>query len=325
MDVVGESMSIVLINCSSRSRYVEIDDNGEELKAVNKVRRRRRFVIADEDKDDVNFDKMSPEAQQYIWSSQTHLAFIEKELREVKRKSVAILDAVNEVIVEVLSQPIRPQFVIASIGPSFSLEDAHALIPRRLDSRIPVTACTSQGIIGRDAPTHEFQEMKDKTEKEDFDKIKKNEIHEANGWKASLTAVVVKALSDVLFGISTDLNTSEQKNNDDHFAYVSFRSSNGKVHEYDPFSKMTFDKPRSAEVRPVPSGSGPKSKQDAEKQSRQIKLCTKVPPSSSKRSCYGGSILQLRTGYNDKASQGSACCMVQTLNTSARKIHVHNE
>ncbi|XP_019166266.1 PREDICTED: uncharacterized protein LOC109162066 isoform X2 [Ipomoea nil] len=30
-------------------------------------------------------------------------------------------------------------------------------------------------------------------------------------------------------------------------------------------------------------------KHDAEKQSRQIKLCTKVPPSSSKRSFYGGS------------------------------------
>nr|GMD84249.1 transcription elongation factor B polypeptide 3 [Ipomoea batatas] len=31
-------------------------------------------------------------------------------------------------------------------------------------------------------------------------------------------------------------------------------------------------------------------KQDAEKQSRQIKLCTKVPPSSNKRSFYGGMI-----------------------------------
>nr|GLL30468.1 VHS domain-containing protein At3g16270 [Ipomoea trifida] len=151
-------------------------------------------------------------------------------------------------------------------------------------------------------------QMKDKTEKEDFNKNKNNKIHEANGWKASLTAVMVKALSDVLFGIGTDLNTSEQKNNDDHFADVSFRSSNGKVHEYDPFSELTFDKPRSAEVRPAPSGSGPKSKQDAEKQSQQIKLCTKVPPSSSKRSCYGGSILQLGTKNIDKASQASVCC-----------------
>nr|GMD01409.1 B3 domain-containing protein Os07g0563300-like isoform X2 [Ipomoea batatas]GMD93432.1 B3 domain-containing protein Os07g0563300-like isoform X2 [Ipomoea batatas] len=36
----------------SRSRSVEIDDNGEELKAVNKVRRRRWFFIAEEDEND---------------------------------------------------------------------------------------------------------------------------------------------------------------------------------------------------------------------------------------------------------------------------------
>nr|GMD30129.1 reticulon-like protein B2 [Ipomoea batatas] len=55
MDVVGESMSTVLINCSSRSRSVEIDNNGEELKAVNKVRRRRRFVFSDEKADSKAF------------------------------------------------------------------------------------------------------------------------------------------------------------------------------------------------------------------------------------------------------------------------------
>ncbi|XP_031129147.1 F-box/LRR-repeat protein At5g63520 isoform X1 [Ipomoea triloba] len=74
-------------------------------------------------------------------------------------RNPSLQDAVNEVIEEVLSQPIRPQFAIASVGPSFSLEDAHALISRRLDSRIPVISCTSQGIIGRDALTHEFQEV----------------------------------------------------------------------------------------------------------------------------------------------------------------------
>nr|GLL46462.1 B3 domain-containing protein Os07g0563300 isoform X3 [Ipomoea trifida] len=52
MESVGESMSTVLINGGSRSRSVEIDDNGEELKAVNKVRRRRWFFIAEEDEND---------------------------------------------------------------------------------------------------------------------------------------------------------------------------------------------------------------------------------------------------------------------------------
>nr|GLL34234.1 hypothetical protein POPTR_018G146001 [Ipomoea trifida] len=55
MDVVGESMSTILINCRSRSRSVEIDDNGEEVKAVNKVRRRRRFVFSDEKADSKAF------------------------------------------------------------------------------------------------------------------------------------------------------------------------------------------------------------------------------------------------------------------------------
>ncbi|CAH9124444.1 unnamed protein product [Cuscuta epithymum] len=67
--------------------------------------------------------------------------------------------AVNEVVNEVLSQPIRPQFAIASIGPSFCLKDAHALISRSLGSRTPVVTCISQGIIGRDALTHEFREV----------------------------------------------------------------------------------------------------------------------------------------------------------------------
>nr|GME07730.1 phospholipid--sterol O-acyltransferase isoform X2 [Ipomoea batatas] len=42
-----------------------------------------------------------------------------------------------------------------------------------------------------------------------------------------LVAVVVKSLIDVLFGIGTDLYTGEQKNDDDPFANVSFRSNNG--------------------------------------------------------------------------------------------------
>nr|GMD78226.1 VHS domain-containing protein At3g16270 [Ipomoea batatas] len=64
-----------------------------------------------------------------------------------------------------------------------------------------------------------------------------------------LVAVVVKSLIDVLFGFGTDLNTCEQKN-DDLFADVFFHSSNGKEHEFDLFSGMPFDKPRSADILP---------------------------------------------------------------------------
>nr|XP_009790061.1 PREDICTED: F-box/LRR-repeat protein At5g63520-like [Nicotiana sylvestris]XP_016456218.1 PREDICTED: F-box/LRR-repeat protein At5g63520-like [Nicotiana tabacum] len=36
--------------------------------------------------------------------------------------------AVNEVVEKVLARTIRPQFVIASIGPSFDLQEAHRLV-----------------------------------------------------------------------------------------------------------------------------------------------------------------------------------------------------
>nr|GLL33401.1 uncharacterized protein LOC109165810 [Ipomoea trifida] len=119
---VGRSLAIQNSAISDNSsdeiedEVESLDDGDDEmLKAVNKVRR-RRFIVAYEDKDDVSescaawgsdfklvmkpyqkksdiefdipdFGKMSPEAQQDIWSSQTRLASIKKELREVKRKS----------------------------------------------------------------------------------------------------------------------------------------------------------------------------------------------------------------------------------------------
>nr|GME00448.1 pentatricopeptide repeat-containing protein At4g14850 [Ipomoea batatas] len=58
---------------------------------------------------------------------------------------------------------------------------------------------------------------------------------QANGWKASLAAVVVKSLIDASFGYGTDLNAGEQKNDGDLFADVSFRNSNGKEHESNLF------------------------------------------------------------------------------------------
>ncbi|XP_027076365.2 F-box/LRR-repeat protein At5g63520-like [Coffea arabica] len=68
-------------------------------------------------------------------------------------------EAVNEVVEKVLSVPIRPQFVIASIGPSFTLPRAHQLITARFGSGVPVITSLSDGIIGRDALTSEFKEV----------------------------------------------------------------------------------------------------------------------------------------------------------------------
>ncbi|CAI9106773.1 OLC1v1005992C2 [Oldenlandia corymbosa var. corymbosa] len=67
--------------------------------------------------------------------------------------------AVNEVMEKVMSEPIRPHFVIASVGPAFSVDRAHDLIKRRFGSSVPVVTSLSNGIIGRDAITNEFKEV----------------------------------------------------------------------------------------------------------------------------------------------------------------------
>ncbi|KAI5329509.1 hypothetical protein L3X38_028906 [Prunus dulcis] len=68
--------------------------------------------------------------------------------------------AVKEVIEKVLAEPIRPHFVVANIGSGFRLYDIFRLISRKLGSSVPFIISTSSGIIGRDALTHEFKEVK---------------------------------------------------------------------------------------------------------------------------------------------------------------------
>ncbi|XP_059291812.1 F-box/LRR-repeat protein At5g63520 [Lycium ferocissimum] len=67
--------------------------------------------------------------------------------------------AVNDVVEKVLASPIRPQFVIASIGPAFDLDEAQRLITGRFGSQIPVITSISQGIFGQDVTTNEFEEV----------------------------------------------------------------------------------------------------------------------------------------------------------------------
>ncbi|CAN4089889.1 unnamed protein product [Withania somnifera] len=67
--------------------------------------------------------------------------------------------AVNDVVDKVLASPIRPQFVIASIGPAFDLDEAHRLITSRFGSQIPIITSISQGIFGQNATSNEFEEV----------------------------------------------------------------------------------------------------------------------------------------------------------------------
>ncbi|KAK8690841.1 hypothetical protein V6N13_074367 [Hibiscus sabdariffa] len=67
-------------------------------------------------------------------------------------------DAVKDVLDKVLSDPILPQFAIASIGLQFSLEAAHQLITQKLGSKVSVVTSTACRIIGRDVITHRMKE-----------------------------------------------------------------------------------------------------------------------------------------------------------------------
>ncbi|KAK4721117.1 hypothetical protein R3W88_011350 [Solanum pinnatisectum] len=80
-------------------------------------------------------------------------------------------DAVDDVVDKVLARPIRPQFVMASIGPSYDLEEAHYLITGRFGCKIPVITSISYGIFGQDANTNEFEEVQ-------WNTMKDNQAHE---------------------------------------------------------------------------------------------------------------------------------------------------
>ncbi|KAL7139393.1 hypothetical protein ABFS83_09G047700 [Erythranthe nasuta] len=68
-------------------------------------------------------------------------------------------EAVNEVVDKVLSEPIRPHFALASIGPSFVLQEALLLIERKLCSKIPIIVSVAEGVIGKDVLTDKFVEV----------------------------------------------------------------------------------------------------------------------------------------------------------------------
>ncbi|KAL4364285.1 hypothetical protein GQ457_04G015030 [Hibiscus cannabinus] len=70
------------------------------------------------------------------------------------------LAALQEVFDKVMSEPIRPHFAIASVGPGFEFKDVLPFMVKKLGSRTPIILSSVNGILGRDALTHEFREVK---------------------------------------------------------------------------------------------------------------------------------------------------------------------
>ncbi|XWS60248.1 hypothetical protein CRYUN_Cryun07bG0019800 [Craigia yunnanensis] len=70
------------------------------------------------------------------------------------------LVALQEVFDKVMSEPIRPHFAIASVGLGFDFKDVLQFMVEKLGTRTPILLSSASGIIGRDALTHEFREVK---------------------------------------------------------------------------------------------------------------------------------------------------------------------
>ncbi|XP_076884000.1 F-box/LRR-repeat protein At5g63520-like [Bidens hawaiensis] len=82
----------------------------------------------------------------------------------------SLQDAVEEMVTKVLSEPIRPHFAIASVGPLFDLQEAHQLITEKIGSKVILVSHRPSGIIGRNVLYDEFKETRWKlTEDDDED------------------------------------------------------------------------------------------------------------------------------------------------------------
>ncbi|KAM1739609.1 hypothetical protein ACFX11_015303 [Malus domestica] len=68
-------------------------------------------------------------------------------------------NAIDEVLVEIFSKPIRPDFVVAYIGTNFSLEETHQLITEKIGSGISIITNRAMGLIGTDVETHNLREV----------------------------------------------------------------------------------------------------------------------------------------------------------------------
>ncbi|KAL2347054.1 hypothetical protein Fmac_001054 [Flemingia macrophylla] len=94
------------------------------------------------------------------WNSLCNRILSRPKLSSALSLNPSLPDAVNEVVDKVLSEPIRPYFAIANVGTGFSSSKTLRLIRKSLGSNIPVVVTVANGIMGRDALTDEFKEVK---------------------------------------------------------------------------------------------------------------------------------------------------------------------
>ncbi|KAL1541799.1 F-box/LRR-repeat protein-like protein [Salvia divinorum] len=102
------------------------------------------------------------------WSSVCHRVLSVPKLRSAVSFNPTLENAVNEVMDKVLHEPIRPHFVMVSIGPYVCLQAAFQLIEGKFGSGIPIIVNVCEGVIGKDVLTDQFVEFQwEITEEED--------------------------------------------------------------------------------------------------------------------------------------------------------------
>ncbi|XP_057423964.1 F-box/LRR-repeat protein At5g63520-like isoform X2 [Lotus japonicus] len=94
------------------------------------------------------------------WNSVSNRILSRPKLSSALSLNPSLTDAVNEVLHKVLAEPIRPYFAIVNVGSGFESSKILRLVRKRLGFNIPVIVSVTNGIMGRDALTDEFKEVK---------------------------------------------------------------------------------------------------------------------------------------------------------------------
>ncbi|PIN06932.1 hypothetical protein CDL12_20506 [Handroanthus impetiginosus] len=129
-----------------------------------------------------------------LWNSLCNHILSSPKLASAVSLNPSLEDAVNEVVDKVLSEPIRPHFVLASVGPSFSLQEAFQLIDSsKLGSRVPMVINICEGVIGRDVHRDQFVEVQWEVS-EDEDYVAERGIILTVGFLPGLKACIVPLL-----------------------------------------------------------------------------------------------------------------------------------
>ncbi|XP_017257859.2 F-box/LRR-repeat protein At5g63520 [Daucus carota subsp. sativus] len=93
------------------------------------------------------------------WNHLCDTVLCTPKLSSAHSSNPSLQEAVEEVFNKVFAELIRPHFAIVTVT-SLDLEEARQLITKKLGSTIPIIYTAPTGLIGRDAITNEFKEIR---------------------------------------------------------------------------------------------------------------------------------------------------------------------